>query len=52
MKTGSTMTTGTHTMTAPAKMSGAGTMTTTMSAAGTMKPQMTPASPMQPTTAK
>ena len=52
IKTGSTMTTGTHAMTAPAKMGGAGTMTTAMSAAGTTKMQMTPASPMQPTAAK
>ena len=52
MKTGTTMTAGTHTMTATAPMSGTGAMTTTMPAAGTTKTMMTTASPMQPATTK
>lgn len=52
MATGSVMTPGTHSMAAPAKMSGTGTMATKMSTPGTTKMPMTAASQMQPPTAR
>ncbi len=52
MKSGTAMKAGNHTMTPPATMSGAGTMTTTMSGTGMTKPQTMPATPMHPAVTK